>query len=332
MTKMPAMHLKRSVLRVTAAIIAVVILTPHFANASGLDTSVAEMFPKDVAELSYLDLKAMRQQPWFAIAEQNLLPLRFRKLEFLLSNAGLDVQTQVDTLAWGTVNATKTTNAGFVGVAAGHFSPSTVESYFSQHNLHTVDEQGEHVLDIGGNTSDLYLVFLDPETAAFGQLAALDQLLAVRSQGNESFAGNSALTALVKDTRQDSLTWSVRDKGYARATFQHFLPDSAQIPEAGLLLDHIQSLEFDVTDQNVLSARLQVVCSSPTEAVMLAALLQAGIAYREHEVWQSGAPPSTIFKGISVTAYSTRVEIEIPIGPAQLDSAIRSGNLLNLLQ
>jgi hypothetical protein len=326
------MNLRRSILRVTAAIVAAVILTPHFANASGLDTSVVEMFPKEVAELSYVDLKAARQQPWFAVAEQNLLPMRFRKLEFLLSNAGLNVETQVDALAWGTVPATKIGGSGFVGVAAGHFSPGTVENYFSQRNLPVEDEQSEHLLNIGGNTSDLYLVFLDPETAAFGQHAALAQLLAVRSQGNEGFAQNSVLTALVKDARQDSLTWSIWNKDYARAALQQLLPPKAQIPQTTVLLDHIQSLEFDVTDQDVLSARSEIVCSSPAEAFMLANLLQAAVAYRRHEVTQSGSQPSNIFDGIRVNAYSTRVEIEVPLGPDQLESAIRSGNFLNLLQ
>ena len=88
------MILAKGILRVTAAILAAVTLTPHLADAGGLDTAVVEMFPKDVAQLSYLDLKAARQQPWFAIAEQNLLPLRFRKLEIFLSAAGLDVEAR----------------------------------------------------------------------------------------------------------------------------------------------------------------------------------------------------------------------------------------------
>jgi hypothetical protein len=326
------MNLGRSIVRMTATILAAVILTPYFTNGSGVDASVVEMFPKEVAELSYLDLKAARQQPWFTVAEQNLLPMRFRKLEFLLSNAGLNVETQVDTLAWGTVPATKTSGAGFLGLATGHFSPGTVENYFSQHNLPIDDEQGEHLLNIGGNTSDLFLVFLDPETAAFGQRAAVEQLLAVHFQGNESLTHNFVLNSLVKDTRQDSLTWSVWNKDYARAALQQLLPPEAQIPQTTLMLDNIQSLEFDVTDRDVLSARSEIVCSSPTEAFMLAALLQAAVAYRRHEAAQSGSQPSNIFDGIRINAYSTRVEIEIPIGPDQLDSAIRSGDFLNLLQ
>jgi hypothetical protein len=216
------MILAKGILRVTAAILAAVILTPHLADASGLDTAILEMFPKDVAQLSYLDLKAARQQPWFAVAEQYLLPLRFRKLEIFLSAAGLDVETQVDTPAWGTVSATKTTGGGFVGVAAGHFSPGTVGNYFSQHNLPIDDQQGEQLFNIGGTTGDLFLVFVDSETAAFGQRAALENLLAVRSQGTESLAHNAALHALIEEVRQDSLTWSVWNKEYARAAFNNY--------------------------------------------------------------------------------------------------------------
>src|ERR1700693_3935722 len=239
MRRVLAMNLGRSIVRMTATILAAVILTPYFANGSGVDASVVEMFPKEVAELSYLDLKAARQQPWFTVAEENLLPMLFGKLEFLLSNAGLNVETQVDTLAWGTVPATKTSGAGFFVLATGHFSPGTVENYFSQHNLPIDDEQGEHLLNIGGNTSDLFLVFLDPETAAFGQRAAVEQLLAVHFQGNESLTHNFVLNSLVKDTRQDSLTWSVWNKDYARAALQQLLPPEAQIPQTTLMLDQI---------------------------------------------------------------------------------------------
>lgn len=82
-----------------AALAAAAIFTPLLANANTLDTSVIEMFPKEVGEVAYLDLNAARQQPWFAVAEQSLLPLRFRKLDFFLSVAGLPIDTQVDSLA-----------------------------------------------------------------------------------------------------------------------------------------------------------------------------------------------------------------------------------------
>ena len=315
-----------------AALAAAFALAPAFANATALDTSVVEMFPKGVTQISYLDLQAARQLPWFSIAEQTLLPLHLRKLEVFLSSAGLDVETQVDTLAWGTVSATKTSAEGIAGVATGHFSPSTVENYFSDHNLPTLEQQGVRLFEIGGAPNDLFLAFLGSNTAAFGERAALEQLLAVHFQGTQSLAENPVLYPLVQDTRQDSLTWTVWSKDYARAAVQQLLPQASRIPQAALLLDHVQSMEFDVTNPSDLSARSEIRCSSPMDAVTLAALLQAGVAYRQHESAQSGSQTSSIFNGIRVSAYATRVEIEIPLGPDQLDSALRSGNLLNLLQ
>lgn len=324
--------LGRYILKVAAAFAGAIALAPALANASALATSVVEMFPKDVTQISYLDLKTARQLPWFPIAEQTLLPLRLRKLEIFLSGTGLDVETQVDTLAWGTVSATKTHAEGMVGVAIGHFSPSTVENYFSDHDLPAFDQQGVRLLDIGGAPGDLFLVFLDSSTAAFGERAALEQLLAVHFQDNPSFAENPVLYPLVRDTDQDSLTWTLWNKEYARTAVQQLLPQVSRVPQAAVLLNDIQSMEFEVTNSDDLSARSQIRCSTPTEAVTLAALLQAGIVYREHESAQSGSQPSSLFDGIRVTTYATRVEIEIPLGPDQLDSALRSGNPLNLLE
>jgi hypothetical protein len=320
------MSLVRNILKMAAVLAAATILSPTSATASAPDTSVVEMFPKGVSQISYLDLEAARQLPWFPVVEQKLLPLRLRKLELFLSGAGLDVETQVDTLAWGTVSATKTDGEGIVGVATGSFSPSTVENYFSQHNLPTLDQQGVHLLNIGGAPNDLFLVFLDPGTVAFGERVALEQLLAVHFKGSESLAENLILFPPVRDTRQDSLIWTVWNRDYARAALQQLLP------QAALLLNDVQSMEFDVADPDNLSARSEIICSSPTEAVTLAALLQAGIVYRKYESALSGSQPSSIFEGIRVSAYSSRVEIEIPLGPDQLDSALRSGDVLNLLQ
>jgi hypothetical protein len=330
--RVSTMSLVRNIVKMAAVLAAAVILSPKFATASAPDTSVVEMFPKGVSQISYLDLKAARQLPWFPVVEQKLLPLRLRKLEVFLSGAGLDVETQVDTLAWGTVSATKTDGEGFVGVATGYFSPSTVENYFSQHNLPTLDQEGVHLLKIGGAPNDLFLAFLDPSTVAFGERVALEKLLAVHFKGSESLADNLVLFPPVRDTRQDSLTWTVWNRDYARAALQQLLPQAAQVPQAALLLNDIQSMEFDVTDPDNLSARSEIICSSLTQAVTLAALLQAGIVYRKYESALTGSQPSSILDGIRVTADASRVEIEIPLGPDQLDSALRSGNVLNLLQ
>ncbi|MHB8410405.1 MAG: hypothetical protein ACYDDI_00495 [Candidatus Acidiferrales bacterium] len=317
-----------------AAALAAVAILPHFVVAGTLDASVAQMFPKQMTEIGYLDLKTARGQPWFAIAEQNLLPLRFRKLQFFLSAAGLNTDTQVDSLAWGTLPATKTHREGIGGVAFGHFSPSTVEDYFRQRHLSVAETRGLRLLDIGGGeaSNDLFLVFLDPETAVFGQRAALEDLLAVHFHGDENLAQNSELSPLIQNAREDSLTWAAWNANSTRSALQQLLPQIAEVPRAAALIDRIQSMEFDVTNQSSLSAQAEIVCSSSADAVTLAALLQAGIVYREHESAQSGSQPSNVFDRIRVAANGTRVEIEIPIGAEQLDSALRSGNLLNLLQ
>lgn len=73
--------------------------TAQRAAAGSLSTSVIGMFPKEIGEFAYADLKSARKFPWFPQLRDQLLPSRFRQFEKFLSSAGVDPDTQVDELA-----------------------------------------------------------------------------------------------------------------------------------------------------------------------------------------------------------------------------------------
>src|ERR1700687_2341987 len=73
------------------------------ARAGSLTTSVLGMFPKDVGEFVYVDLKTARRYPWFAQFKDQVVPSRFRQFEKFLAAAGIDPDTHVDELAWAAV-------------------------------------------------------------------------------------------------------------------------------------------------------------------------------------------------------------------------------------
>jgi hypothetical protein len=326
----------RGILSVVAvgAIIAAAALAPR-AKAGERDTALARIFPKDTAAIAYINLKAAHQQPWFDLAERNLLPLRLRKITFQLSNAGLDPNSQVETLAWGTLSAGKSGAGQILGVAFGHFSQIGVEDYWRDHKVPSVELRGVRVFDMGGGggDGDLYLGFLDASTIVFGQPDALDKLLAVYDQGEPSLAENSALVSQIRAARTDSMAWAVWNKDFSSAALRQLLPGIAESREAAQLLKGIDSMELDATNQDGLSAQSQIVCASRASAASLAAILQLGLAYRQRES-QAANPgfSSSIFGDIRVSASGSTVQIEIPLGAEQLTSALLGRNLLNLLQ
>src|ERR1041384_1279708 len=79
------------------------LITPKPARAGRLSTDIIGLFPKEVGEFAYADLKKARTMKWFPQLQEQMLPERFRQFEKFLASAGVDPNTQVEELAWGLV-------------------------------------------------------------------------------------------------------------------------------------------------------------------------------------------------------------------------------------
>src|SRR6202048_3542740 len=73
------------------------------AAAGSLGSDTIALFPKEVGEFAYADLKKARGLPWFPQLQEQMLPDRFRQFEKFLAAAGVDPNSQVEELAWGLV-------------------------------------------------------------------------------------------------------------------------------------------------------------------------------------------------------------------------------------
>src|SRR6201998_3143263 len=121
---------------------ALTMFAPRPARAGRLGADVIALFPKDVGEFAYADLKKARTLPWFPQLQQQMLPERFRQFEKFLASAGVDPNTQVEELAWGLVaegvtaktagvgNSAVPTGEQVVGVALGNYNPEATGHYF----------------------------------------------------------------------------------------------------------------------------------------------------------------------------------------------------------
>jgi len=73
------------------------------ARAGRLGADIIALFPKEIGEFAYADLKKARTLKWFPQLQEQMLPDRFRQFEKFLASAGVDPNSQVDELAWGLV-------------------------------------------------------------------------------------------------------------------------------------------------------------------------------------------------------------------------------------
>src|SRR6202171_5061431 len=135
-------------------LVLVTLLLPKPANAARLGTDIIALFPKEVGEFAYADLKKARTLPWFPQLQEQMLPDRFKQFEKFLASAGVDPNTQVDELAWGlgaegmsakTEGKASTevpTGEEIVGVALGTYNPNSTEAFFKQQKLPTFKARG----------------------------------------------------------------------------------------------------------------------------------------------------------------------------------------------
>ncbi|MFZ0923024.1 MAG: hypothetical protein WA020_08165, partial [Candidatus Acidiferrales bacterium] len=110
----------RKLLAASAALaLAVLAFVALPARGNTLGTDIIGMFPKDMSEFAYADMKAARQLPWFSQLQQQMLPANFRQFEQFLRSAGIDPDTQIDELAWGVTAANSPHPSQIAGVALG---------------------------------------------------------------------------------------------------------------------------------------------------------------------------------------------------------------------
>lgn len=302
------------------------IAIPQRASAGSLSTAVTGMFPKEVGEFAYADLKSARKYPWFPQLREQLLPSRFRQFEQFLASAGVDPNSQVDELAWGAIEAPKGGGEEVVGVALGAFNPSSSEDRFKQQKLPMFDVHGYHLYAFGSGTgtNDILFMFIDSNTAAFGHRSALEKLIDVRTGVTESLLTNDQLFPLINETNGSGIIWAVLDQKYTHLAVQQLLPQANQFPQAAAIVSRLRAMTINVEAGSGVDAHFQAVCNSVDDANLLAAALQAGLLYRRYQEAQSHPDLASALDQVRVTPSGDRLKVEAPVSQDELLSLIQT--------
>ncbi len=305
--------------------LAVLAVGTQLGRAGTLSNSVIGMFPKDVGEFAYADLKAARRLKWFPQLKEQMLPSRFRQFEQFLSSAGIDPNTQVEELAWAVTHATPTRSEQLVGVALGQFSPASAESYFKVQKLPTAQVRGLTLFAFGSGVgpNDIFFLFFDSNTAAFGHRALLEKLIEVRFGVEESLLRDDKFFPLINEVNGSGVIWGVLDQGYTRLALQQLVPQSTQFPQADQLVQKLQALVINVEADSGVNTRFQAVCATPDDANLFAAMLQAGLLYRRYQEAQSNPDLAKLLEDVRVTPKGDRLELRFSATDEQITNLIQ---------
>ncbi len=328
-----------AVRRLGAAVtlIAVTLAVPRPARAGRLGADVIALFPKEVGEFAYVDLKKARSLKWFPQLQEQMIPERFRQFEKFLASAGVDPNSQVDELAWGLVaeglNA-KTEGVGssavptgeeVVGVALGNYNPSSAEAYFKQQKLPTFKARAYtlYAFGTGSGPNDLFFFFLDSNTAAFGHREILEKMVEVRFGGEEGLLSNDKVFPLINEANGSGVVWAVLNPAYTRLAMQQLAPEVEQFPEAAKLVSRMQNLIINVDASGSIDGKFQAVCGSTEDANTLGQLLQAGFLYKRYQAQKDNPELAQLLDQARVTPAGDRVTLRMSLSDDQMTSLIR---------
>src|ERR1700739_2962834 len=93
------------------------------------------------------------------------------------------------------------TGEEIVGVALGSYNPDSTEAFFKQQKLPTFKSHGFTMFAFGSGSgpNDLFFLFIDSNTAAFGHRTELEKMLEVRYGGAEGLLRNEKLYSLINE-------------------------------------------------------------------------------------------------------------------------------------
>src|SRR6202034_2715835 len=130
-------------------------------SAGSVSTTGVGMFPKTTSEFAYADLKGARKLSWFSQVQDQMLPAHMRQFEQFLASAGVDPNSQVDSLAWGTILSPSGESGGAIGVGLGGFDPASTEAKFKSQKMPMVEEHRFHLYawERGGAAISIFFFF-----------------------------------------------------------------------------------------------------------------------------------------------------------------------------
>lgn len=321
----------------TGLLLGLSLMLPKPSQAGTLGADVIGMFPKDVGEFGYADLKTARTMKWFPQLREQVLPERFRQFEKFLASTGNDPNTQVDEIAWalvaegmtakaeGTGSAAVPTGEQMVGIALGNFNQDATAAYFKRQKLPTATFHGYTLYAFGTGTgaTDLFFVFIDASTAAYGHKSILEKMISVRFGDEDGLMRNDKFFALINEANTGSAVWLVTNPAYTRLAIQQLAPEIEQFPEAAKLVARMQNSIINVQAGSDLDAKIQAICGSTDDANTLGQLLQAGFLYKRYQAQKDNPDLAQLLDQVTITPGGDRVTLRMSLSDDQMTSLIK---------
>lgn len=316
---------------------AALLLAPLLSQAALLDSSVIGMFPKNTRDFGYADLSTARELPWFPQVESQMVPVSFFEVEQLLESIQLQKASPVNEVAWADVSPLESysggassdrrgiTNAQPVVVAIGNFDAATIQTFLDSKRVPFV-QVGDYTLykaGTGPGINELFFAVLDQQTIVVGGLKPLKHVLRTRDGEEDSLLQDDSMMALIQQENGEGIFWDVLDGASAQRAIAQLVPQAARFSQSSDLMERVKDLLITVSASSDIELHFQAACDSPTNALLISQLLEAGVLMRRYQMKDlNDAELDGLFDALRIGPDGTLVDISLELTDEQVTDLI----------
>ena len=308
---------------------ALVTLAPAPAGAQAIPNQVLALYPRNAGEISFLDVRALRNAPNYAELKTKVMPERFRQLADWTKYIGVDFDTEVYQLSWAYLPAAEGEQVGMIGIAEGNFPTTEIQSLARERKLPYSRHAGSLVLNLGKNDQgrEFVFAFADANTAIFGFREIAEQILDRRAASGASLLDNRPLMDLVRTLNGKAPVWIAMDSQFTLLAVKQMLPEVSRVAGFETLAARLQSasLQFQLTDGFRGSAAVR--CQTGSDALVVAKLLQAAVTFQAFRLNETQPDLAKVLGDLRLNQSDDRIELALSIAPADLNTLIQKNSL-----
>jgi hypothetical protein len=306
------------------------------ARAASLDSDVIALFPRDISQLSYADLKQARQFPWYPQLEAQILPVRLADFQQFLTVPQMGAGSHIDYVAWGKVasNGGAARGAsGIAGVAIGQFDEATAQSFMNSQNTPRIEVGNVTVYEssAGIGADAVFFCFLDSNTVLFGSRALVARLIGVHEGLEANLLQNPAMFQLIGQVNGDAMFWGVFSPEASGAAVSRLIPGASGYSQGKALLSRLDGLAFSVENSSDtdMGIDFKVVCASPEDALLFSQVAQASIFLRRYQSRSDDPALAEALASEQIAPAGNQFDISIDLTHKELLSLIEHNILVS---
>jgi len=297
-------------------ILALILLCSLSAWATPLGSSARTVIPSDIQQIISVDYRALKNSDTAMALKAQVLPPALKEFETALRGVGINPDKDVEQLTFASYRAGKQ-GVKVIGVAQGQFSSAAV---LKKMKLSKIKPVKYHQADVYAMSGGMQMTFLDDDTLAFGDMAALKGALDARDGYASGLDSNSQIVDLMGGVDSGPV-WSVLDQQGTQNMMRSALGDASRLADYETIKKRILGSRYTMNFQSGMNFDLDVATLDSVTAGTLSTLFKAGVLYKK----MSATPIEKVaLDSVSVNSDSSNLQMHFKTDDKQLQSLLHS--------